>query len=45
MRFRSLSPFTFESNWEKAKDLLQKIANKHGEHLSQAAEKKVKEPN
>lgn len=36
---------TFESNWEKVKDLLQKIANKHGEHLSQAAEKKVKEPN
>jgi small-conductance mechanosensitive channel len=34
---------TFESNWEKAKDLLQKIANKHGEHLSQAAEKRVKE--
>jgi len=34
---------TFESNWQKAKDMLQKIANKHSEHLSKSAEKKLKE--
>lgn len=33
---------TFESNWEKAKELLGKIANEHGEHLSGEAEKRVK---
>jgi len=34
---------TFESNWEKAKKILQKIADKDAEHLSKAAEKRVKE--
>lgn len=34
---------TFESDWEKAKDILLNIANKHAEHLSEAAEKRVKE--
>jgi len=34
---------TFESNWEKAKRILLKIANTHAEHLSKAAEKRVKE--
>ena len=34
---------TFESNWEKAKDILMKIAQKHTEHLSEKAEKRVKE--
>ncbi len=34
---------TFESDWQKAKDILQKIANKHSEHLSKSAAKKVKE--
>ena len=34
---------TFESNWEKAKEILFEIANKHAHHLSQAAEKRVKE--
>jgi len=34
---------TFESNWKKAKKILQKIADKNAEHLSKAAEKRVKE--
>lgn len=34
---------TFESNWEKAKSILEKIVNEHAEHLSKSAEKKVKE--
>jgi len=32
---------TFESNWETARDLLQKIVNKHAEDLSADAEKKI----
>ncbi len=34
---------TFESDWEKAKEVLAEITNKHAHHLSQAAEKRVKE--
>ncbi|MHC4661677.1 MAG: mechanosensitive ion channel family protein [Planctomycetota bacterium] len=34
---------TFESNWEKAKNILSEVVNKHAEHLSKLAEKKVKE--
>lgn len=34
---------TFESNWRKAKEILQSIADKDAERLSKAAEKKVKE--
>lgn len=34
---------TFESDWEKAKDILSKIANKHAEHLSKNAEKRLKQ--
>lgn len=34
---------TFESNWRKAKDILQKIADEHAQHLSDQAEKKVKD--
>ncbi|MEN8905355.1 MAG: mechanosensitive ion channel domain-containing protein [Clostridiales bacterium] len=34
---------TFESNWQKAKLILQSIANNHTEHLSSEAERKVKE--
>jgi small-conductance mechanosensitive channel len=34
---------TFESDWKKAKDILHKIAQKHAQHLSKEAEKKVKE--
>ena len=33
---------TFESDWEKAKGILQHIEKKHAEHLSEAAEKEVK---
>jgi len=33
---------TFESNWEKAKKILQKIANENAEHLTKAAEKRIK---
>lgn len=33
---------TFESNWEKAKEILANIANAHAEHLSTEAEKRVK---
>ncbi len=34
---------TFESDWKKAKDILRSIADKHAEHLSIEAEKKLKE--
>jgi small-conductance mechanosensitive channel len=34
---------TFESNWEKAKDIFQQIALKNAEHLSKSAEKRVRE--
>lgn len=34
---------TFESNWEKAKELLNAIAMKHTHHLCEAAEEGVKE--
>ena len=34
---------TFESNWKNAKEIIQKIANKHAETLSGEAQKKVKE--
>ena len=34
---------TFESNWEKAKEILREIANRHDEELSAAAEEKLRE--
>jgi small-conductance mechanosensitive channel len=34
---------TFESNWRKAKTLLQEIADRHGAHLSEDAQEKVRE--
>jgi small-conductance mechanosensitive channel len=34
---------TFESDWEKAKEILAGIATKHGEELSAAAEEKLHE--
>lgn len=34
---------TFESNWEKAKGILQHIGSKHAEHLSKSAEQRIKE--
>lgn len=34
---------TFESNWQKAKKILFKVANKHASQLSAAAEKRIKE--
>ncbi|KPL12189.1 mechanosensitive ion channel protein MscS [candidate division BRC1 bacterium SM23_51] len=34
---------TFESNWRRAKELLERIATQHGEHLSKEAEKRVRE--
>ena len=34
---------TFESDWKKAKNIIGGIVNKHAEHLSKAAEKRVKE--
>jgi small-conductance mechanosensitive channel len=34
---------TFESDWEKAKEILREIANRHDEELSAAAEEKVRE--
>ncbi|KAA3620046.1 MAG: mechanosensitive ion channel family protein [Calditrichaeota bacterium] len=34
---------TFESNWEKGKEILQEIATRHAAHLSSAAEKRLKE--
>ena len=32
---------TFESNWEKAKNILQEIANQRVEHIGKAAEKEI----
>ncbi|MBU3940626.1 MAG: mechanosensitive ion channel family protein [Nanoarchaeota archaeon] len=34
---------TFESDWKKAKDILQKIAIKNAEQISEPAERKIKE--
>jgi small-conductance mechanosensitive channel len=34
---------TFESNWSRAKDILQQIGIKHAEHLSESAEQRIKE--
>jgi len=34
---------TFESDWEKAKKILQAIATRHAEHLSEEAERRVRE--
>jgi small-conductance mechanosensitive channel len=34
---------TFESNWKKAKEILQRIGTEHAEHLSAFAEERVKE--
>lgn len=34
---------TFESNWQKAKQILETIAAKHSAHLSESAQRKVKE--
>ncbi len=34
---------TFESNWQKAKEILEKIVNEHAEHLTKSAERRVKE--
>lgn len=34
---------TFESNWEKAENILRNIGQKHAEHLSESAEQKVRE--
>jgi small-conductance mechanosensitive channel len=34
---------TFESSWEKAKEILTDVAEKHAAHLTKAAEKRVKE--
>ena len=34
---------TFESDWRKAKSLLMDIANKHAEHLSRSAQRKIVE--
>ena len=34
---------TFESNWQKAKEILVEIARKHAAHISKDAEKRIKE--
>ena len=34
---------TFESNWQKAKTILQQIGNKHAEHVTPHAERRIKE--
>jgi small-conductance mechanosensitive channel len=34
---------TFESDWKKGKEILRKIVSKHAEHLSETAEKRIKE--
>ena len=34
---------TFESNWEKAKSILDEIVKKHTKHLTKAAEKEIQE--
>lgn len=33
---------TFESNWKKAKTILEEIGNRHAQHLTEAAEKRIK---
>jgi small-conductance mechanosensitive channel len=34
---------TFESDWQKAKEILQRIAEEHAAHLSEAAQRQVRE--
>jgi len=34
---------TFESNWQKAKTILQQIGNKHAEHITPHAERRIRE--
>jgi small-conductance mechanosensitive channel len=34
---------TFESNWQRAKEILHRIGREHAEHLSASAEKQIKE--
>jgi small-conductance mechanosensitive channel len=34
---------TFESNWEKAKQILQDIGNRHAEHLTESAARRIKQ--
>jgi small-conductance mechanosensitive channel len=34
---------TFESDWRKAKEILQRVAETHAAHLTQAAEERIKE--
>jgi small-conductance mechanosensitive channel len=34
---------TFESDWKKAKEILEVIAEKHGAHLTRAAEERIRE--
>jgi len=34
---------TFESNWQKAKEILEEIASRHAAHLTEAAAKRVRE--
>jgi small-conductance mechanosensitive channel len=34
---------TFESNWERAKEILQRIGIEHAEHLSESAEERIRE--
>lgn len=34
---------TFESDWKKAKEILHTIAREYGEHLSEAAQKRIKQ--
>ncbi|MFC2088722.1 mechanosensitive ion channel family protein [Calditrichota bacterium] len=34
---------TFESNWQKGKEILQEIATQHAAHLSRSVEKEIKE--
>ena len=34
---------TFESNWEKAKDILKEVANRHAESFTENAAKQVRE--
>ncbi len=36
-------PITFESNWKKAKGILQEIANKQLEHIDETVERQIKE--
>lgn len=34
---------TFESNWQKAKDILVQVVNENSEHITKSAEKKIKD--